>query len=126
LKQNLFFLFLAHHSHPSRFQNHPWILFDAEVKENKIVVDDGTLVEELSNLRYGDYAVREIDAPEGYINQRTVINNDFIFFHFCIRNKCFVFSFTVFSKNLKMRGLANRRWLKNSVIFDMEIMRSEK
>ena len=45
---------------------------DAEVKENKIVVDDGTLVEELSNLRYGDYAVREIDAPEGYIKDDTL------------------------------------------------------
>ena len=45
---------------------------DAEVKENKIVVDDGTLVEELSNLRYGDYAIREIDAPEGYIKDDTL------------------------------------------------------
>ena len=45
---------------------------DVEVKENKIVVDDGTLVEELSNLRYGDYAIREIDAPEGYIKDDTL------------------------------------------------------
>ena len=52
--------------------NYESFISDVEVKENKIVAGDGTLVEELSNLRYGDYAIKEITAPEGYVLDDTL------------------------------------------------------
>lgn len=38
-----------------------------EVKNNKIVTSDGSSIEQLSNLRYGTYAIQEEIAPDGYV-----------------------------------------------------------
>ena len=43
-----------------------------EVKNNKIVTSDGSSIEQLSNLRYGAYAIREVTAPDGYIKDDTL------------------------------------------------------
>jgi hypothetical protein len=79
---------------------------DAEVKENKIVVDDGTLI----NVSY---------FPSLFF-LRISKCVDLLIASFETESIFFILSAPI--KSLLMTV----RWLKNSVIFDMEIMRSEK
>ena len=47
--------------------NYEIFIPNLEVKNNKIVAGDGKLIDQLSNLRYGAYAIQEESAPDGYI-----------------------------------------------------------
>ncbi|MGM0165545.1 hypothetical protein IGI39_000487 [Enterococcus sp. AZ135] len=62
-----------------------------EVKNNKIVAADGKLIDQLSNLRYGAYAIQEESAPDGYIKDDTL-------YEFTIDSKEQTYTFTLENK----------------------------
>ncbi|MDH6365125.1 pilin isopeptide linkage protein/LPXTG-motif cell wall-anchored protein [Enterococcus sp. PF1-24] len=45
---------------------------NVEVKNNKIIDNEGNPIDQISNLRYGKYAIKEVAAPNGYILDETL------------------------------------------------------
>ena len=66
------------------------LMQDIEVKGDKII-QNGTEVEYLSNLRYGDYSIIESKAPEGYVKDETqhdfTISKNAVEYVFSLENK---------------------------------------